>query len=43
MLPDVRYCASPYEAAQAAQGAEAVLVVTEWEEFRQIDSMVSEA
>jgi UDPglucose 6-dehydrogenase len=40
MLPDVRYCASPYE---AAQGAEAVLVVTEWEEFRQIDSMVSEA
>jgi hypothetical protein len=31
---------SPYE---AAQGAEAVLVVTEWEEFRQIDNMVSEA
>ncbi len=34
VLPDARYCASPYE---AAQGAEAVLVVTEWEEFQQID------
>jgi len=34
VLPEVRYCASPYE---AAQDAEAVLVVTEWEEFRQID------
>jgi UDPglucose 6-dehydrogenase len=34
VLPEVRYCADPYE---AAQGAEAVLVVTEWEEFRQID------
>ncbi len=34
VLPDVRYSASPYE---AAQGAEAVLVVTEWEEFRHID------
>ena len=34
VLPNVRYCASPYE---AAQDAEAVLVVTEWDEFGQID------
>ncbi len=34
VLPDVRYCANPYD---AARGAEAVLVVTEWEEFRRID------
>jgi len=34
VLPDVRYCASPYE---AAEDAEAVLIVTEWEEFQQID------
>ncbi len=34
VMPDVRYCANPYE---AAQGAEAVVVVTEWEEFRHID------
>lgn len=34
VLPDVHYCASPYE---AAENAEAVLIVTEWEEFRQID------
>jgi UDPglucose 6-dehydrogenase len=34
VFPDARYCASPYE---AAQDAEAVLIVTEWEEFRQID------
>ena len=34
VLPDVRYCTDPYE---AAQGADAVLVVTEWDEFRQID------
>ena len=34
VLPDVRYCADPYE---AAEDAEAVLIVTEWEEFRQID------
>jgi len=33
-LPDVNYCPDPYEAAQAA---EAVLIVTEWDEFRQID------
>jgi len=34
VLPDVHYCTDPYE---AAQGADAVLVVTEWDEFRQID------
>jgi UDPglucose 6-dehydrogenase len=34
VFPDVRYCASPDE---AAQNAEAILIVTEWEEFRQID------
>lgn len=34
VLPEVRYCADPYE---AAQGAEALLIVTEWEEFRQVD------
>ncbi|MBZ5616792.1 MAG: UDP-glucose/GDP-mannose dehydrogenase family protein [Acidobacteriia bacterium] len=34
VFPDARYCASPYE---AARDAEAILIVTEWEEFRQID------
>jgi UDPglucose 6-dehydrogenase len=34
VLPDVHYCADPY---QAAEDAEAILVVTEWDEFRQID------
>src|SRR5579863_3975213 len=34
VLPDVNYCADPYEAAQSA---DAVLIVTEWDEFRQID------
>jgi UDPglucose 6-dehydrogenase len=34
VLPGVHYCANPYE---AAQDAEAVLIVTEWEEFRQIN------
>jgi UDPglucose 6-dehydrogenase len=34
VLPNVLYCATPYEAAQEA---EAVLIVTEWEEFRQIN------
>jgi UDPglucose 6-dehydrogenase len=33
-VPDIHYCADPYE---AAQGAEAILIVTEWDEFRQID------
>jgi UDPglucose 6-dehydrogenase len=34
ILPNITYCADPY---QAAQGADAVLIVTEWEEFRAID------
>jgi UDPglucose 6-dehydrogenase len=34
VLPDINYCANPY---QAAQGADAILIVTEWEEFRAID------
>ena len=35
-LPSITYCADPY---QAAQGAEAILIVTEWVEFRQLDWM----
>ncbi|MGH9498289.1 MAG: UDP-glucose dehydrogenase family protein [Terriglobales bacterium] len=34
ILPEVHYCSDAYE---AAQGAEAVLLVTEWDEFRRID------
>ena len=34
VFPDLNYCSSPYE---AAEGADAVLIVTEWEEFRQVD------
>jgi UDPglucose 6-dehydrogenase len=34
VFPNARYCADPYE---AAQDAEALLLVTEWEEFRRID------
>jgi UDPglucose 6-dehydrogenase len=33
-LPDVRYCDDPY---QAVKGAEALLVLTEWEEFETAD------
>jgi UDPglucose 6-dehydrogenase len=33
-LPNVTYCSSPY---QAAEGADAILIVTEWDEFRHID------
>ena len=31
-LPNITYCADPYE---AARGADAILVVTEWDEFRE--------
>ncbi len=34
LIPGINYCASPYE---AAQNAEAVLIATEWGEFRAID------
>jgi UDPglucose 6-dehydrogenase len=33
-LPDVTYCESAYE---AAQGAEALVIATEWEQFRQLN------
>jgi UDPglucose 6-dehydrogenase len=33
-IPNVNYCTDPY---QAAQGADAILIVTEWDEFRQLD------
>jgi UDPglucose 6-dehydrogenase len=33
-LPQVRYCKDPYE---AADGVEAILVLTEWDEFRSVD------
>jgi UDPglucose 6-dehydrogenase len=33
-IPDVTYCQDAYE---AAKGADAVLLLTEWEEFRKID------
>ena len=34
VLSEITYCKDPYE---AAEGAEAILLVTEWEEFRDID------
>jgi len=34
VLPDVRYCTDAYE---AAEGADAILLLTEWDEFRNID------
>ncbi len=34
VLPGIRYCSSPYE---AAQDAEAIMIATEWEEFRNLD------
>jgi UDPglucose 6-dehydrogenase len=34
VLPNVNYCTDPY---QAAQEADAILIVTEWDEFRSLD------
>jgi UDPglucose 6-dehydrogenase len=34
ILPEVNYCATPYE---AAQDSEAILIITEWDEFRSVD------
>jgi UDPglucose 6-dehydrogenase len=34
LLPDVTYCADAY---QAAEGADAVVLLTEWDEFRKLD------
>jgi UDPglucose 6-dehydrogenase len=34
VLPKVKYCSSPYE---AADGADALVIVTEWSEFKELD------
>jgi len=34
MLPDITYCDGPYS---AAEGAHALVIVTEWEQFRALD------
>ncbi|MEP0766042.1 MAG: UDP-glucose/GDP-mannose dehydrogenase family protein [Fimbriimonadia bacterium] len=34
LFPDLTYCHNPYE---AAEGADAVLIVTEWNEFKQLN------
>jgi UDPglucose 6-dehydrogenase len=34
LLPEITYCKDGYE---AAKGADAVLLLTEWEEFRKMD------
>jgi UDPglucose 6-dehydrogenase len=34
LLPNVEYCQDPY---QAAEGSDALLIVTEWDEFRNLD------
>jgi UDPglucose 6-dehydrogenase len=34
VLPSVAYCSNPYE---AAEGADAIVIVTEWDEFRQVN------
>ncbi len=33
-LPDIEYCRDPYE---AAEGAEALVILTEWNEFKEMD------
>lgn len=34
VLPKVKYCSSPYE---AADGADALVIITEWSEFKELD------
>lgn len=34
MLPDIEYCDDPY---QVAEGAEALVIITEWNEFKEMD------
>lgn len=34
IMPDITYCKSPYE---AAEGASAIVIITEWREFRLLD------
>jgi UDPglucose 6-dehydrogenase len=36
ILPEVKYCSSPYE---ACEGADAVVLMTEWNEYRALDLM----
>jgi UDPglucose 6-dehydrogenase len=33
-LPEITYCSNPYE---AAEGADAIVIVTEWDEFRGLE------
>jgi UDPglucose 6-dehydrogenase len=33
-MPDIQYCGDPY---QCADGADALVIVTEWEQFRALD------
>jgi UDPglucose 6-dehydrogenase len=34
LFPSIHYCADPYE---VADGSEALMIVTEWENFKQLD------
>jgi UDPglucose 6-dehydrogenase len=34
VLPNITYCSNPY---QAAEGSDAIVIVTEWDEFRELD------
>ena len=34
VLPEITYCSNPYE---ASEGADAIVIVTEWDEFRQVN------
>jgi UDPglucose 6-dehydrogenase len=34
VLPNITYCSNPY---QAAEGSDAIVIVTEWDEFREVD------
>ncbi|MGZ4161551.1 MAG: UDP binding domain-containing protein, partial [Neobacillus sp.] len=34
IIPDIEYCRNPY---QVAEGSDAVLIITEWDEFRHMD------
>ena len=33
-LPEIEYCDNPY---QAAEGADALVIITEWNEFKEMD------
>ena len=34
IFPDIEYCQDPYE---AARGSDAIIIVTDWEEFKVLD------